>query len=108
MKDKLWIKIKSEASEILLKEPTLSPLINRVILNHACLEEAIIYQLSQKLSSNDISDYVIKKFSREAFGADDTLIKNIELDLLATFERDPACVNITLTFKLDWETPTLN
>ncbi len=94
MRDKLWIKIKSEASEVSLQEPSLSPLINRTILRHACLKQAIIYQLSQKISSNDVADEVITRVSQEAFGADHNLIKSAELDLLAVFDRDPACTSI--------------
>ena len=74
MRDKLWVKIKSEASEVSLQEPSVSPLINRTILSHACLKQAIIYQLSQKISSNDVADKVITRVSQEAFDADHNLI----------------------------------
>ena len=94
MNEKLWIKVKFEASEVLSNEPMLSPIINRVILNHNCLEQAIIYQLSHKISSKDIANKVIKNILEEAYRADDTLIKSTELDLLAVFDRDPACVSL--------------
>ena len=94
MRDKLWFKIKSEASEVLRQEPSLSLVINRIILSHTCLEQSIIYQLSQKISSNDMGAEVIAKICQEAFKADDSLIKSAELDLLAVFDRDPACNSI--------------
>ena len=92
MSEKLWIKIRNDASKAIITEPQLDSAINRIILDHQSLEASIAYQLSQKISSHEITSEIIQDTCLEAFNADQKkIVKSIELDLLAILDRDPAC-----------------
>ena len=92
MQEKLWIKIRNDASKVILREPQLSCAIDRIILNHDSLEASIAYHLSQKISSDVITAEIIEDVCLEAFSANQKkIVKSIELDLLAILDRDPAC-----------------
>ena len=92
MSEKLWIKIRNDASKAIITEPQLDSAINRIILDHQSLEASIAYQLSQKISSYEITSEIIQDTCLESFSADQKkIVKSIELDLLAILDRDPAC-----------------
>jgi serine O-acetyltransferase len=89
--DLVWSRIKSEAEEIVRSDPAIGGFIYGAILNHDGFEEALIHRLAQRLGTADISaDQVIKAFE-DALEADPDIAQAARADILATYDRDPAC-----------------
>ena len=94
MADKLWTKVRSDAELAIKSEPLLSILIQSAILNHSSLQESLIYQIAKKLCSTEVPYKIIYEVANEAFCVDPRLLKSVQADLLAVFDRDPSCNNV--------------
>ena len=89
--DLVWSRIRTEAEEIVRNDPALGGFIYGAILNHDSFEEALVHRLAQRLGTADISaDQVIKAFE-DALEAEPDIAKAARADILATYDRDPAC-----------------
>jgi serine O-acetyltransferase len=60
-------------------------------LHHKSLEKALSYRVAAKLASNEMSMVVVREIVEEAYAAEPALIAASRADLVAIFERDPAC-----------------
>lgn len=89
--DPAWDRITKEAHEAVEKEPLMGGLVHACILHHKSLDRALSYRISAKLSSNEMSMVVLREIVDEAYAADPGLIEAARADLMAVFERDPAC-----------------
>ena len=94
MADKLWTKVRSDAELAIKSEPLLSILIQSAILNHSSLQESLIYQIAKKLCSTEVPYKIIYEVANEAFCVDPRLLKSVQADLLAVFDRDPSCNSV--------------
>jgi serine O-acetyltransferase len=89
--DLVWSRIKTEAEEIVRNDPALGGFIYGAVLNHDSFEEALVHRLAQRLGTADISaDQVIKAFE-DALKAEPEIAQAARADILATYDRDPAC-----------------
>lgn len=89
--DPVWERLRSEAKEMVEKEPLMGGLIHSSILHHDRLENALSYRLSLKLSSDEMSSQILREIADEAYAAEPGLSKAARADIMAVFERDPAC-----------------
>ncbi|RMF35077.1 MAG: serine O-acetyltransferase [Alphaproteobacteria bacterium] len=89
--DPLWGRIRCEAEEIMAREPLMASLLHAVVLHHRSFEEALSYRLSQKLVSHEMSELILRELFNEAYSADPGIVAAARADLLAVFDRDPAC-----------------
>jgi len=89
--DPVWARITQEAQEAITAEPLLGGLIHGSVLHHARLEAALAYRFSQKLSSAEMSEQILREIADEAYAADPALGAAARADIVAVFERDPAC-----------------
>jgi serine O-acetyltransferase len=87
----VWAGLRNEATHLAVEEPSLSSLLNAVILRHTHLAGAMSYQLARKLADQELRAMSLRELADEAYGADPTMIERAEADLIAVFERDPAC-----------------
>ncbi|MFT3986505.1 serine O-acetyltransferase [Aestuariivirga sp.] len=89
--DPVWSRVREEAQEIARMEPAMGGFIFALILNHDTFEQALIHRLAQRLGNADIgADLVVQAFE-DALEADPEIGFAARADILATFERDPAC-----------------
>jgi serine O-acetyltransferase len=89
--DPVWNRIVREAEEIAKHEPVLGGFIFSSVLNHDSFEKALIHRLAQRLGTADIgADLVVQAFE-DAVEADAEIGVAARADILATFDRDPAC-----------------
>jgi serine O-acetyltransferase len=89
--DPVWDRIRKEAEEITRAEPVLGGFIFMSILNHATFEKALAHRLAQRLGNADIgADLVVQAFE-DALDAEPEIGFSARADIMATFERDPAC-----------------
>jgi len=55
------------------------------------MERALAYRFSLKLASGEMSEQILREIADEAYAEDDSLGQAARADLVAVFERDPAC-----------------
>lgn len=89
--DPVWQQIRGEAHDAINGEPLLGGLIHASVLHHATLEKALAYRISAKLSSHEMSEQILREICEEAYGSDASLGYAARADILAVYERDPAC-----------------
>ncbi|WP_225026563.1 serine O-acetyltransferase [Xinfangfangia pollutisoli] len=89
--DPVWTRICDEAREAVRSEPLLGALIHSGLLHHASFERALAYRFSMKLASGEMSEQILREIADEAYGSDPSIGTAARADLMAVYERDPAC-----------------
>lgn len=89
--DPVWSQITREAEEAIAEEPLLGGLIHSSVLHHTTLEAALAFRMAQKLSSDEMSAQLLREIADEAYAAEPTLGAAARADIVAVFDRDPAC-----------------
>ena len=89
--DPVWARITAEAEEAVRDEPLMGGLVHACVLHHKSIERALSYRFAAKLSSNEMSMVVLREIADEAFTEDKGLIEAARADLMAIYDRDPAC-----------------
>ena len=89
--DPVWDRISSEAHDAVRDEPLMGGLIHACILHHRTLDKALSYRIAAKLSSNEMSMVILREIADRAYAEAPGLIEAARADLVAVFERDPAC-----------------
>ena len=89
--DPVWSRVCDEAVEAIKAEPLLGGLIHSSLLHHARMEQALAYRFSLKLTSGEMSEQILREIADEAYAVDPELAQSARADLMAVFERDPAC-----------------
>ena len=89
--DPVWDRIRHEAEEIARLEPGLGGFVYSAVLEHDTFEDALAHRLAQRLGNADLgADSVIKAF-QDALQAEPEIGFAARADMIATFDRDPAC-----------------
>ena len=89
--DPVWERIQDEAQQAVIDEPLIGGFVHACILHHKSIEKALSYRIAAKLSSNEMSMMVVREIVDEAYAAEPDLVAAARADLVAIFERDPAC-----------------
>lgn len=89
--DPVWSRITREAQDAVRDEPLLGGLVHGCILHHGSLEAALAYRMAQKLASGDVSEQLIREVADDAYRSDAGLGAAARADIVAVFDRDPAC-----------------
>lgn len=89
--DPVWSRIRSEAEEAVAAEPLMGGLIHSGVLHHKSFACALAYRLSLKLASDEMPAQILREIVDGAYGAEPELVVSARADLVATYERDPAC-----------------
>lgn len=89
--DPLWEQINDEAREAVAEEPLIGGFVHACILHHKSIEKALSYRISAKLASNEMSMVVVREIVEEAYQKSPDLVDAARSDLIAVYERDPAC-----------------
>ena len=92
--DPLFARMRSEADEILRREPVLSKLMLTTVLNHHSLEAAVIYRIAARLDHGDVPGLLLSQAFTEVVRHDPSIAEAFRTDLLAVFDRDPACTRL--------------
>lgn len=89
--DPVWDRIRAEAAEIARDEPALAGFVFASILSHARFEDALVHRLAARLGNADIgADLIVQAFN-DALDAEPEIGLAARADIIATYERDPAC-----------------
>jgi serine O-acetyltransferase len=93
--DPVWSTIRLEADQVARDEPLMASLVHAGILHHSSLERALSYRIAQKLASQEMSDLILREIADAAYEDEPALGIAARADILAVFERDPACHSAT-------------
>jgi len=89
--DPIWAIIREETASEIDKEPLLASFLHATILRHDTLEQAMSFNLANKLESPALASILVREVFDEALQEDPTIGQAIRADLHAVRERDPAC-----------------
>ncbi len=89
--DPVWARIGEEAVEAIRLEPLLGGLIHSSLLHHPSMERALAYRFSLKLASGEMSEQILREIADEAYAIEPDLGQAARADLVAVYDRDPAC-----------------
>ena len=89
--DPVWERIKADAQQVITDEPLLGGMVHSSVLHHETLERALAYRFALKLSSGEMSPQLMREIADAAYDAEPALGQAARADLMAVFERDPAC-----------------
>ena len=89
--DPVWSHICEEARAAVQDEPLLGGFIHSGLLHHATLERALSYRFSLKLASGEMSEQILREIADEAYASDPDLGQSARADIVAVYDRDPAC-----------------
>jgi serine O-acetyltransferase len=100
--DPVWARIRSEAEDVVRREPELATFIYSTILHHDTLEAAVVHRVTERLDHPEVSAELIRQAYSEAIAAEPSLGIAFRADILATIDRDPAtdrCIEPVLYYK---------
>jgi len=89
--DPVWSRICQEAQQAIDAEPLMGGLIHSGVLHHASFAGALAYRISMKLASSEMSEQILREIADAAYAAAPELTGAARADLVAIFDRDPAC-----------------
>lgn len=96
--DDLWALMRREAETKAADEPILGSYFHATILNHNNFGSALSFRLASKLDNPMLPTMLIRDVIEEALRADPNILRSAEIDMLATYTRDPACEDLTTPF----------
>ncbi len=87
----VWETLRSEAHRVTVEEPTLRHLVHDVILSRDTLASALGARLARRLAREDMPRTAMEPLLTRVFTDHPHVVHAASRDLLAMFERDPAC-----------------
>lgn len=89
--DPVWTRLCKEARELMAAEPTLSGLVLSDVINEATLEAAVANRIASRLDHPDVPALLIRQAFVAAADEDPEIGRALRADIVAVYERDPAC-----------------
>ncbi|MEP1933244.1 MAG: serine O-acetyltransferase [Roseibium sp.] len=89
--DPVWRQLRDEAQAMVAAEPALSSFVYETVLNHDSLEEAVLHRLGDRLGRDIVSASLIRQTYLEALADEPELADIFRVDIVAVYDRDPAC-----------------
>src|SRR5258707_4496482 len=88
--DPIWDRIRTEAEDIVRREPELASFIYSTVLHHERLEDAVIHRIAERLDHQALSGDLIRKAYQDALRDEPDLGNAFRADMVAVYDRDPA------------------
>ncbi|MCC6006888.1 MAG: serine O-acetyltransferase [Rhodobacteraceae bacterium] len=92
--DPVWSRLREEAEAIVAAEPLFGGVVHATVLHHRSLEAALACRVATKLASPEMSEQILREIADEAHAADSALGAAARADMVAVFDRDPACTRL--------------
>lgn len=90
----VWETLRQEATKVAAEEPTLVHLVDDVILSRHSAAAALGARLARRLAREDMPRDSLEPLLTGVFENHPHLVHSATRDLLAMFERDPACFSL--------------
>ena len=87
----LWQTIRKETEQAAAHEPMLASFLHLTVLRHDNLAKVLAFHLSSKLASPVMDARALNEIFCQALSADETISQAVHADIIAYYERDPAC-----------------
>lgn len=94
----VWQELKSQADRMAKSEPLLRSYYHASISNHASFEHALAHVLAEKLNSTSVSELALIDVFNQCMNNNEMVSEFALRDLVAYFERDPACQSYCMPF----------
>ena len=94
----LWSRMRDEAAGKAQEEPILGSYFHATILNHDSFGAALSFRLASKLDTPMLPTMMIRDVIGEALQDDPSILAAAEIDMLASYTRDPACPDLSTPF----------
>jgi serine O-acetyltransferase len=88
--DPIWDRVRSEAEDIVRREPELASFIYATVLHLDRLEAAVVHRIAERLDHAALSGDLIRQTYEEALRDDPDIGNAFRADLVAVYDRDPA------------------
>ncbi|HUN10799.1 MAG TPA: serine O-acetyltransferase [Rhabdaerophilum sp.] len=89
--DPAWERLRHEAEQVRISEPSLAGLVLATILQQRSLEEAVAHRIAERLDHPDLSASLIRQAFSDFAGAHPAWSEILRADIMAVLDRDPAC-----------------
>ena len=89
--DLVWKRIQREAEEAIARDQLLDRIYRPAVLDHLSFEDALASQFARKLQSREFTHTELEELALQAHANDPTLGQAGRADIIAVFDRDPAC-----------------
>ena len=89
--ENLWMRLRAEAERLGEEEEGLRVLVEDVVLSRGSFAESLAARLGRRLAREDMPREMIEPLFAEIFLGNEGITHAAGRDLLAMFERDPAC-----------------
>ncbi len=87
----VWEALQKEARRVMSEEPALTQLVEDVILSRATLAAALGARLARRLARVDMPRQTMEPLLTGVLEANPSAVRSATRDLVAMYERDPAC-----------------
>ena len=94
----IWEVIRQQVEKVIASEPVMESLLKKVVLDRQSLSDSVACNLATKFGNEHISHDKIHTILSNAYNADEAIIAAIEEDIMAVYDRDPACTLISHHF----------
>jgi serine O-acetyltransferase len=89
--DPVWDRLRAETEEMALSEPALASYLHVTVLHHKQFNASLAYQLAQKVGNSEVRAMQLRELFDEALRDDPSIGEAARADIVAYYERDPAC-----------------
>ncbi len=96
--DQTWSRMRVEAATAAAQEPALASFLHATVLNHSTFEGALSYRLAEKLSDGEMNAMLWREVCAGAYTDEPSIVRAALADILAVYERDPACFEYVQPF----------
>ena len=87
----LWQTILAETAQAAQSEPMLASFLHQTVLRHSSIDRVLAFHLSSKLASPVMDSRALNEIFFQALDSDTRISKAMQADIVAYYERDPAC-----------------
>jgi serine O-acetyltransferase len=94
----LWDAMRYEAQLKAQNEPILGSYFHATILNHRSFRSALSFRIASRLDTPMLPTMMIRDVIEEACEDSPSILTSAEIDILATYTRDPACDDVSTPF----------
>src|SRR5258708_29166504 len=88
--DPIWDRVRTEAEDIVRREPELATFMYAHVLHHEGLEDSVVHRLDERLDYSALSGDLIRQTYDEALRDEPDLGNAFRADMVAVYDRDPA------------------
>ena len=92
--DPVFSRIRADAEDIVRHTPELAQLILTAVLNQASFETAVVHRIASRLHHDDVPGSLLSQTFTEIVEHDRAIAEAFRADILAVFDRDPACTRL--------------